>query len=254
MHDGTPYEITYGSGSISGVVSKDNVKLGDVSATTFGFGEVDTVKGVAFYASQMSGILGLAYDSISIDNLPTFIDVSPLADKSFAFQFKNLPEQSYLTIPGYDEAAKVEDFVFHNVIEQKYWSLRFDSMQQKGKPVIDMTGYKAVMDTGTSIIEGPKDLVDKLMEGIVVHRMCRDIELLPDITITIGGIAYILTYMDYVLQVDAGDGVMECISGIAGQVFPPTFKYMIFGDSFMRKYYTYFDKNLNRVGIALAAL
>jgi hypothetical protein len=40
--------------------------------------------------------------------------------------------------------------------------------------------------------------------------------------------------------------------GIMGAVFPPNFKYFIFGDNFMRKYYSYFDKNNNRVGLALA--
>jgi len=37
-----------------------------------------------------------------------------------------------------------------------------------------------------------------------------------------------------------------------GAVFPPNFNYFILGDSFMRKYYSYFDKNNNRVGFALA--
>jgi hypothetical protein len=39
-----------------------------------GFGEVMKVSGISFYASLMSGILGLAYDTISVDKLPTFMD------------------------------------------------------------------------------------------------------------------------------------------------------------------------------------
>ena len=35
---------------------------------------------------------------------------------------------------------------------------------------------------------------------------------------------------------------------IMGQDFPAQFKYFILGDSFMRKYYSFFDKNNNRVG------
>ena len=72
--DGQEFAISYGSGDISGYVSRDTVALGDFTATNFGFGEVLSASGVAFYASQMSGILGLAYGSISVDNLPTFID------------------------------------------------------------------------------------------------------------------------------------------------------------------------------------
>jgi len=53
----------------------------------------------------MSGILGLAYGSISVDNLPTFIDTSALTDKSFAFYLHDQAEQSYMTIPGYEGEA-----------------------------------------------------------------------------------------------------------------------------------------------------
>jgi len=35
-----------------------------------------------------------------------------------------------------------------------------------------------------------------------------------------------------------------------GQAFPTTFDYLILGDSFIRKFYTHFDKNTNRVGFA----
>jgi hypothetical protein len=50
----------------------------------------------------MSGILGLAYGSISVDKLPTFIDSSDLTDHSFAFYLHSLPDESYMTIPGYE--------------------------------------------------------------------------------------------------------------------------------------------------------
>jgi hypothetical protein len=49
--DGRPFKITYGSGSIDGSVSQDTAKLGDASATSFAFGEVTAVSGVAFLAS-----------------------------------------------------------------------------------------------------------------------------------------------------------------------------------------------------------
>ena len=51
----------------------------------------------------MSGILGLGYDTISVDHLPTFVDQSDLNDKSFSFVLRNNPKDSYITMPGYDE-------------------------------------------------------------------------------------------------------------------------------------------------------
>lgn len=62
-----------------------------------------------------------------------------------------------------------------------------------------MSKYYAVIDSGTSIIVGSESLVNELTDGIKVKRTCKDIESLPDITFTIDGKDYVLTYNDYVL-------------------------------------------------------
>lgn len=99
--NGEKFDITYGSGSIQGFVSEDVTTFGGATSN-MKFGEIEAVSGPSFYASQMSGILGLAYGSISVDALPTFIDSSNLTDKSFSFYLHENPEESYMTIPGYD--------------------------------------------------------------------------------------------------------------------------------------------------------
>jgi Eukaryotic aspartyl protease len=67
------------------------------------FGEITQVSGMAFYVSQLSGILGLAYDTISVNKLPTFLDTTDLDDKSFSFFLATNPKESYMTMPGYDK-------------------------------------------------------------------------------------------------------------------------------------------------------
>jgi len=129
VKDGRAFDITYGSGSVKGTVSEDITTLGDTSAKMY-FGEVTSVSGVSFYASEMSGILGLAYGSISVDGLPTFIDSSSLTDKSFAFYLHENPTASYMTLPGYDKSAFNGDLTYHNVIEEKYWGLNLTAMAQ----------------------------------------------------------------------------------------------------------------------------
>lgn len=66
------------------------------------FGEVKSVSGATFYISQMDGIIGLGYDTISVDSLPTFFDLNNLTDKSFAFYLHDNPSESYMTVPGYE--------------------------------------------------------------------------------------------------------------------------------------------------------
>ena len=67
------------------------------------FGEITQVSGPTFYVSKLSGIIGLAYDSISVNHLPTFLDQSNLKERSFSFFLSLNPEESYMTIPGFDE-------------------------------------------------------------------------------------------------------------------------------------------------------
>lgn len=244
--NGEKFDISYGSGSISGFVSEDAAVLGDAKSS-MKFGEIESVSGVAFYASQMSGILGLAYGTISVDKLPTFIDSSDLTDKSFAFYLHENPEASYLTLPGYDQAAvNGQEFQFHNVVEQRYYSLNLTGIK-KGDAKIPSDGYKAVIDSGTSVLVGPNTLVKPLIEGITVNDDCSGIDALPTITFQIDGIDYPLTPNDYVLKVTQGSDT-ECVLAVMGQDFPSGFDYFILGDTFMRKYYSYFDKKNNRVG------
>lgn len=216
-----------------------------------GFGEVTGVSGVAFYASQMSGILGLGYGSISVDKLPTFLDQTNLTDKSFAFYLHLNPEKSFITIPGFEESAKEGDFQYHNVVEQRYWSLNLTGLKQ-GNTEVPAPGFKAVIDSGTSVIVGPNTLVNPLIAGITVNDDCTGVDALPNITFKIDETEYVLEPKDYVLAVTQGNQT-ECVLGIMGQDFPKAFDYFILGDSFIRKFYTHFDKNQNRVGFAKKA-
>jgi hypothetical protein len=61
-----------------------------------------------------------------VNQLPTFIDSSDLDDKSFSFYLHNNPELSYMYLPGFDEDAFEGMMTFHYVVEEKYWSLKFD--------------------------------------------------------------------------------------------------------------------------------
>jgi len=217
-----------------------------------GFGEITSASGLAFYASQMSGILGLAYDTISVDHLPTFVDSSNESDKSFAFYLHENPEQSYLTLPGYDtEAVGSNEFQYHNVVEEKYYSIQLTGLRQ-GSTQIPSDGFKAVIDSGTSVLVGPNTLVKPLINGITVNEDCSGLDKLPEIAFYLDGIEYALTPNDYVLKVTQGDQT-QCVLAVMGQDFPAAFNYFILGDTFMRKYYSFFDKKNNRVGFIPSA-
>lgn len=117
------------------------------------FGEVTSVEGTSFLASSMTGILGFAYNTISVDKLPTFMDQYSGDDKSFSFYLHHTSEESYMTIPGMD-SENYETMQKHTVKEQKYWGLNLTSVSQ-GSTKIDASKYIAVIDSGTSLLVGP---------------------------------------------------------------------------------------------------
>ena len=243
--DGEKFDITYGSGSVKGSVSKDVAAIGEGITAEIGFGEVTSVSGISFLASQMSGILGLAYSSISVDKLPTFMESSGLTDKSFAFYLHDTSEESYMTIPGMD-TENYDTVQAHKVVEEKYWALKLATVAQ-GSKKIDASKYKAVIDSGTSLLVGPQDLVGPLIEGLSVKADCSNVSSLPDLTFTIDETDYTLTGTDYVLNVQN-----ECLLGIQAMAFPAGFDYFILGDVFMRKYPSYFNLNDNTVSFQVA--
>jgi len=200
----------------------------------------------------MQGILGLAYGSISVDKLPTFIDTMNVKDHSFTFYLHLDPTASYMTLPGSDEEIHSnEDFTFHKVGEEKYWALNLSTITS-GKTSIDASAYKAVIDSGTSVLVGPNKLVNQITAGFPRCKLdCSNINDFPDVAFTIDDTEYTLTAKDYILQVSSM-GITECMMGIMGSTFPPSFDYFILGDVFMRKYTAYFDKNNNQVGFAAA--
>jgi hypothetical protein len=197
----------------------------------------------------MSGIMGLAYDTISVDGLKTWMDTNTLTDKSFSFYLHTNPDESYMVIPGMDTEGYTT-IQSHKVVEQKYWSLKLNSVNN-GSTKIDASAYKAVIDSGTSLLVGPKEIVDKMIEGITVKSDCSNLASLPEIGFTIDEQYYPLAATDYVLQVEQL-GQKQCILGIQSMAFPAGFDYFIIGDVFMRKYPSYFNLNENTVSFQVA--
>lgn len=158
-----------------------------------------------------------------------------------------------MTMPGYDELLmKDRKFAFHDVVEKRYYSVNISAIGSASTVNhtarhFDTQGFKAVIDSGTSVIIGPSHIVTPLLEGISVNKDCSGIDQLPNILFTFDSVEYELEPADYVLKVSAF-GLTECVMAFMPAELPAGFNYFILGDVFMRRYYTYFDKNNNRLG------
>jgi saccharopepsin len=246
--DGQDFVIQYGSGGVNGYVSKDVARIGDIESP-MSFGEVLSASGPSFLASKMSGILGLGYNTISVDKLPTFMDQANLTEKSFSFYLHSNPTESYMVIPGWDsENWGIIDT--HKVVQEAYWALKLTSVS-KGTKKFDTSDYMAVIDSGTSLLVGPTHIIDPLIEGIHIKSDCSNVSSQPDISFEIDTTTYTLSPEEYVLEITDGTD-KQCMMGISPMAFPEGFNYLILGDVFMRKYPSYFSLDDNTVSFQVA--
>ena len=85
QEDGGDFNIMYGSGSVSGFFSADQVTLADdIVIEAQRFAEVQDAGGlgIAYALGKFDGILGLGFTSISVDGTPTVLKMPFLRARS----------------------------------------------------------------------------------------------------------------------------------------------------------------------------
>ncbi|KAB7502075.1 Lysosomal aspartic protease [Armadillidium nasatum] len=223
--NGTEFAIHYGSGSLSGYLSTDIVSVGSVKVQGQTFAEALSEPGLAFVAAKFDGILGMAYDTISVDKVtPVFYNMMNqqlIPEPVFSFYLNRNAadkEGGELILGGSDPKYYKGDFTYLPVDRKGYWQFNMDSV------VIENSGSKfckggcqAIADTGTSLIAAPSE------EARLINKKVSQF------------------------------GKTICLSGFIGlDVPPPMGPIWILGDVFIGKFYTEFDVGNNRVGFAEA--
>eukprot|EP00039_Didymoeca_costata_P018308 m.332992 g.332992 ORF g.332992 m.332992 type:complete len:396 (+) comp17041_c0_seq1:113-1300(+) len=266
--DGTKFEILYGSGPVSGFVSMSSVTMGGLTAKQQRFAEVTETKGLgaAFKVAPWDGILGLAYKAISVDGItPVFRSMmnQGVVDKGvFAFFLSNeaappLPPivKGELTLGGVDPNHFTGELQYVPVSNPGYWEIKGDDIQLGGKSVTTTKNF--VLDTGTSILAGPKEEVAAIAKMVGAKPFplapgeytipCSSVASLPTLTFVIAGKEYSIEGKEYVIN----DENQICLFGFLGiDIPPPRGPLWILGDIFIRKFYTVFDLDNNQLGFA----
>merc|ERR1711972_514940 len=165
---------------------------------------------------------------------------------------------STLTLGGTDSSFYTGDFSYFPVAKAAkllpYWLISAKSIDVAGASAVScnfLTGCYMVVDTGTSVIAGPPSTVGQLTSKIGnVSPDCSNVDGLPVITFNFGGKNFDLGPDFYVLRMKDESGKDQCQLGIEGvNAGVPIW---ILGDPFLRKYYTVWDTEQNRVGFATA--
>ncbi|XP_069326191.1 pepsin A [Eulemur rufifrons] len=254
--------ITYGTGSMTGVLGYDTVEVGGISDTNQIFGLSETEPGSFLYYAPFDGILGLAYPSISSSGAtPVFDnlwDQGLVSQDLFSVYLSSDDDSGSVVIfGGIDSSYYSGELKWVPVSYEGYWQITVDSITMDGETIACSDSCQAIVDTGTSLLTGPTSAISNIQsdigasedsDGLLVVS-CSSVDSLPDIVFTINGVDYPVPPSAYILE---EDGI--CTSGFEGMdVSTYTGELWILGDVFIRQYYTVFDRANNQVGLAPVA-
>jgi len=172
----------------------------------------------------------------------------------FSFYYSQLPKQSSAIILGHPNPDLYSGQMrFVEVARPFYWEVKLKDIAIDGKRqnACPHGPCKLVVDTGTSLLTGPREHISRLLHDIHLGD-CHDLSHLPTLTYIIsdskGDHEFTLEPDFYVLRSEhrhSGTGKPKyCKPGFMALDVPaPRGPLWILGDTFMRKYYTVFNRD-----------
>ncbi|XDB58310.1 PREDICTED: renin [Capra hircus] len=265
VENGTEFTIYYGSGNVKGFLSQDLVTVGGITVTQT-FGEVTELPLRPFMLAKFDGVLGMGFPAQAVGGVtPVFDHILAqrvLTEDVFSVYYSRNSHLlgGEIVLGGSDPQYYQENFHYVSISKPGSWQIRMKGVSVRSTTLLCEEGCMVVVDTGASYISGPTSSLRLLMEALGAKELsideyvvnCNQMPTLPDISFHLGGKAYTLTSADYVLQ-DPYNNDDLCTLALHGMdIPPPTGPVWVLGATFIRKFYTEFDRRNNRIGFALA--
>lgn len=183
---GNTCEINYGSGSISGFYSQDNVDIGGLVVKDQVF--IEATKGsLTFAMAKFDGIFGLGFQEISVGNATpvwyNMVSQELVSEQVFSFWLNrdsNAQVGGEIVFGGVDEAHFKGKHTYVPVTQKGYWQFNMgDILIGKNSTGVCEGGCAAIVDSGTSLLVGPTTVVTEINHAIgaqgVVSSECKEV-------------------------------------------------------------------------------
>lgn len=266
-------QLNYGTGQMAGRMDYDKFCFGADDSTLClekqAFLESVQEPGPTFAMAKFDGLVGMGYDALAPKGIQTpfsqLMTSEKCEEKVFAFWLNkqagdDAKTGGEMTLCGTDSNHYNGDLLYVPVTRKAYWQFTVDSVEVNAEKF--STNFEAIADTGTSLITGPSEFVDRLNKAIGADKNpmngqwmidCKNLGNMPSVTFNIAGKPFSLTPDQYVMKVKpiATMDVTLCLSGFAGMDMPQG-PMWILGDVFISQYYTVFDQGKDRIGFATA--
>jgi len=243
--------ISLMSADVSGEFVRDKVCIG----------AKDEVCGVANFVSLLEEndepFAGLAFDGV-LGLAPTSADAkefnvlqSLLAKRKAGkgmFGLYLTSSEGELTFGGYRKERMTEKLFWAPVSQTGSWQINVDDITLDGKPVnlCPKGGCEAAVDTGSSLVLAPGNMLARIMGKIDPGEDCS--KKLPKLGFMVKGHLLELQGEDYLESVEDGCEFLLASAPGSSKGGPS----LVLGYPFLRRFYTVFDQEKQRIGFALA--
>lgn len=257
------FNVTYGSGSVAGVLCQDNVNMAGLQLNKHTFG-VANEESVQFSADTVpfDGLMGLAQSTLSNEKVPT--PVESLASNGLissaisSFKISRLADQlndGEVTFGGLDSTKFVANTLvtIPNVSKIGFWEGAVDAITVNGQDT-GMTGRTAILDTGTTLIIAPPAdalAVIAMLGGKCDTQQCTiSCTSTTSVALSFGNASFAIDPRDMaVLPVDVNDPTGDCTAGIQPGTIGTNTEWLV-GDVFLKNAYFSVDTQNNKISLA----
>ncbi|KAJ4794389.1 Aspartic protease family protein [Rhynchospora pubera] len=183
--NGKSASIHYGTGSISGFFSEDQVTIGDLVVNDQAFIEATKEPSVTFLVAKFDGILGLGFQEISVGNATpvwyNMVSQNLIKDAVFSFWFNRNSgdgEGGEVVFGGVDKNHFKGEHTYVPVTSKGYWQFEMGDILVGGNSTgFCANGCAAIADSGTSLIAGPTSVIAEINQQIgaagVLSQQCK---------------------------------------------------------------------------------
>lgn len=264
MDTQTPFNVTYGLGSVNGSIIKDDLVVAGLPLPghTFGVASKETDN---FVTNQFDGIMGVAQSSLSeqrtLTPVESLAEAGSIKDAIVSFKLSRLADQTNdgeVTFGGLDQSKFDPNTLvtLQNVNKEGFWEAAIDAVSANGTN-LNLAGRTAILDTGTTLLIVPLADAQAIHKAIPGAQQDKNTFVLPCTTTTslalkFGGRDFSIDPRDLAFApLDPNNPTGTCVSGIsAGNVGGPN--EWLAGDVFLKN--AYFSTNVGANTIQLAQL
>lgn len=184
---GVSCKIHYGSGSIYGFFSQDNVRVGDAVIKDQVFAEATREGLLMFLLSQSDGILGLGFQNMSVGKVKpvwyNMVQQGLVTRQVFSLWLNRDPKSEIggeIVFGGVDWRHFSGDHTFVPIAQSGYWQIEVgDFLIASSATGLCGDGCAAIVDSGSSFIAGPTTMITQINHAIgvegVVSLACKKV-------------------------------------------------------------------------------